>query len=95
MPTYVFVCEKCDKRFDWILSISEYGKKNFRFPGCGSTKAKQQIISFQIKASKLNLKGVAIYRHGSKHPQVLEPGAGEEPFHYSHAAECDPCGHGV
>lgn len=52
MPTYEFICEKCNKPFSLILSISEYEKKNFRCPGCGNTDVKQQVTSFQTKTSK-------------------------------------------
>jgi ribonucleoside-diphosphate reductase alpha chain len=45
-------------------------------------------------AWSLGLKGITVYRYGSKPSQVLELGAGEEAFQYEHAARCDPteCG---
>jgi len=53
MPTYEFVCEKCDKPFTLIMKISEYEKKSFQCPECNSRDVKQQITSFQtITSSK-------------------------------------------
>jgi hypothetical protein len=36
------------------------------------------------------LKGVRMYRYGSKATQVLDLGLGEEMYHYDHASRCDP-----
>ena len=52
MPTYEFMCEKCNKLFTLILGISEYEKMKFRCPKCKSTRVKQQITSFQAVTSK-------------------------------------------
>ena len=39
MPTYEFHCEKCNKAFELVLTISEYEKqKKFRCPKCKSTR---------------------------------------------------------
>ena len=42
------------------------------------------------RAWELGLKGVTIYRCGSKSTQVLDFGLGEETNHYGHASRCDP-----
>ena len=41
-------------------------------------------------AWKMGLKGITVYRYGSKSAQVLELGAGEEAHYYDHASKCDP-----
>ncbi|MEW6264234.1 MAG: zinc ribbon domain-containing protein [Thermodesulfobacteriota bacterium] len=47
MPTYEFICQKCEKPFTLTVSISEYEKKKFKCPKCNSTKVKQQVSAFQ------------------------------------------------
>jgi putative FmdB family regulatory protein len=52
MPTYEFFCETCKKKFEVILSISEYEKKSVRCPKCKGKKVSQQVVSFQTITSK-------------------------------------------
>ncbi len=52
MPTYEFKCEKCNKNFTLIISLSEYEKKKFRCTKCKSTRVKQKISSFKTVTSK-------------------------------------------
>ena len=52
MPTYEFVCEKCNKTFTLTVAISDYEKKKMKCPKCGGKKVKQLISSFQTVTSK-------------------------------------------
>lgn len=49
-----------------------------------------EVAKVYRQAWKLGLKGITIYRYGSKGIQVLELGKGEEPHQYDHASRCDP-----
>lgn len=48
------------------------------------------IAEVYRRAWCLGLKGVTVYRYGSKAGQVLELGATDEAYHYDHLAKCDP-----
>ena len=52
MPTYEFLCEKCQETFTVIISISEYEKKKYQCPQCENKDVKQQISSFQTVTSR-------------------------------------------
>ncbi len=52
MPSYDFACDKCKKKFNLVISISEYEKTKIRCPKCKSTRVKQQITPFQVVTSK-------------------------------------------
>jgi putative FmdB family regulatory protein len=52
MPSYEFKCEKCNRDFTLLLTVSEHEKTKFRCPKCKSTRVKQQIGSVQVLTSK-------------------------------------------
>ena len=52
MPNYDYVCEKCNKTFSTMMTISEHDKKKVRCPKCKSTRVRQQITSFQTVTSR-------------------------------------------
>ncbi len=56
MPTYEYLCKKCKKRFEMLLSMTEHDKlkkkQNQKCPKCGSLRVEQQISSFQVKTSR-------------------------------------------
>lgn len=55
MPTYEFLCQKCEKSFERIYSLEEYEretKKKMKCPTCGSTNVVRQISAVQVKTSK-------------------------------------------
>jgi ribonucleoside-diphosphate reductase alpha chain len=48
------------------------------------------VANVYLQAYHLGLKGITIYRYGSIAGQVLQLGAGEEPYEKEHASKCDP-----
>jgi ribonucleoside-diphosphate reductase alpha chain len=50
----------------------------------------KDVADAYCQAWRLGLKGITIYRYGSKSSQVLELGLGEAAHHYDHASKCDP-----
>jgi ribonucleoside-diphosphate reductase alpha chain len=55
------------------------------------TEAPSELVAeIYRQAYHLGLKGITIYRYGSMTEQVLQLGAGEEPYEKEHASKCDP-----
>ena len=50
----------------------------------------EEVAEIYRQAWHLDLKGVTIYRYGSKAQQVLQLGAGETPHEREHFVRCDP-----
>jgi len=50
----------------------------------------RDVAKIYQQAWKLGLKGITIYRYGSKSKQVLELGAEEHAHQYEHSSKCDP-----
>jgi putative FmdB family regulatory protein len=52
MPRYEFVCEKCKKPFELIMTISEREKGEVKCPKCKSSKVLLQLGGFMAQTSK-------------------------------------------
>ena len=52
MPTYEYRCLNCKKRFEVMMSVSEYERSKVKCPKCGKRKVAQQISEFMIQTSK-------------------------------------------
>ena len=52
MPTYDFICNACEKRFDVFMSFSEYGKKPVTCAHCGSDKVRRRMTRVRIAKSE-------------------------------------------
>jgi ribonucleoside-diphosphate reductase alpha chain len=50
----------------------------------------EEVAAVYRRAWELGLKGITVYRYGSKGEQVLQLGAGETPVEREHFARCDP-----
>ncbi len=61
--------------------------KTINLPGDATL---QNVAKAYWQAWELGLKGITVYRYGSKPGQVLELGVGEEAYHYDYASRCDP-----
>jgi ribonucleoside-diphosphate reductase alpha chain len=48
------------------------------------------VAALYRRAWELGLKGVTLYRYGSKPSQVLELGVEQAEYQYEHASTCDP-----
>ncbi len=51
MPTYNFICNQCEKRFDVFLTFSEYGKKAVHCTHCQSDNIRRRMTKVRIAKS--------------------------------------------
>ncbi len=52
MPTYDFICENCQQRFDVFLTYSEYGKQPVHCTYCGSDRVRRRMTKVRITKSE-------------------------------------------
>ena len=52
MPRYEFLCEKCKKAFELIMTIAERGKAMVKCPTCKGTKVAPQLSGFMGQTRK-------------------------------------------
>lgn len=48
MPTYDFICNSCQKRFEVFLTYNEYGKKAVRCEYCNSADVRRRMTKVRI-----------------------------------------------
>ena len=51
MPTYDFICNACEKRFEIFLTFSEYGKKTVHCAHCNSANVRRRMTKVRIARS--------------------------------------------
>ena len=52
MPTYEFLCNKCQKEFSVTMTIRERGEKKPTCPTCGGSDLEPLMASFFSKTSR-------------------------------------------
>lgn len=52
MPTYDFICQDCEKRFDTFMTYSEYGTKPVACSHCGSENTRRRMTRVRIAKSE-------------------------------------------
>ena len=52
MPTYDFICNNCNQRFDMFLTYAEYGKKTVTCPHCNSKDVRRRMTRVRIAKSE-------------------------------------------
>jgi putative FmdB family regulatory protein len=51
MPTYDFICNSCNQRFDVFQTFSEYGKKPVNCTHCNSADVRRRMTKVRIAKS--------------------------------------------
>ena len=52
MPTYDFICNNCNQRFEVFMTFDEYGKKTVTCAHCGSRDVRRRITKVRIAKSE-------------------------------------------
>jgi putative FmdB family regulatory protein len=52
MPTYDFICNNCNQRFDIFLTYAEYGKKTVTCAHCGSKDVRRRMTKVRVAKSE-------------------------------------------
>jgi putative FmdB family regulatory protein len=52
MPTYDFICNHCNQRFDVFMTFDEYGKKAVTCAHCGSRDVRRRMTKVRIAKSE-------------------------------------------
>lgn len=52
MPSYEFRCQKCGKKATFVISYSDYEKKKYKCPKCGSKRLERLVSTVQVVTSK-------------------------------------------
>ena len=52
MPTYDFICNNCNQRFDVFLTFAEYGKKTVKCAHCNSKNVRRRMTKVRVAKSE-------------------------------------------
>jgi putative FmdB family regulatory protein len=52
MPTYDFICNTCNQRFDVFMTFAEYGKKTVKCIHCSSKNVRRRMTKVRIAKSE-------------------------------------------
>jgi len=52
MPTYAFMCERCQKSFEVVLTVAERAAAKTACPTCGGGQVTPQMAIFTAKTSR-------------------------------------------
>jgi len=52
MPTYDFICNDCNQRFDVFMTFSEYGKKTVNCAHCNSKNVRRRMTKVRVAKSE-------------------------------------------
>jgi putative FmdB family regulatory protein len=54
MPTYDFICNNCQKRFEVFMTFSEYGNKSVQCAHCQSNNVRRRMTKVRIARSDVS-----------------------------------------